>query len=138
MLTAPAAAQSAPAVIDLPAPAAATDPMAAARAMTHRRTRADCVAEAVRSADILVCAARDDQQLPVPEVYGPEPGSTDGAAVNPAGVPCGASISNPCYSGIDILATVGGAVRLVGLLVDPDANLGEGAPIPERFRGANR
>lgn len=135
-LAEPAAA--APATITLPVQAAPADPMAAARAMIHRRTRADCVAEAAASADILVCAPLQDQALPVPEIYGPVAGSTDGAAVDPTGVPCGASISNQCGGGIDVLRTVAGAIKLVGLLVDPDGNLGEGDPIPERFRGANR
>ncbi len=132
------AAATAPAIIILPAQATPTDPMAAARAMTYRRTRADCVAEAVVSADILVCAPLQDQALPVPEIYGPVAGSTDGAAVDPTGVPCGASISNQCGGGIDVIRTIAGTIKLVGLLVDPDGNLGEGDPIPERFRGANR
>lgn len=138
LLGAPLAAQDAPAIIDAPQVAPPADPMAAVRALTHRRTRADCIAEAVSSTDTLVCAPLQDQALPLPEVYGPVPGSTDGAAVDPSGIPCGASISNRCGGGIDVIRTVSGAIRLVGLLFDPDADLGEGAAIPERFRGSNR
>ena len=136
---APAGTAAAPAIIDLPPPQAAPpDAMAAMRAMTYRRTRADCVAEAVASSDILVCAPLQDQALPVPDIYGPVAGSTDGAAVDPSGVPCGASISNQCWGGVDVIGTIGNTIKLVGLLLDPDGNLGEGDPIPERFRGANR
>lgn len=137
MVALPATAQ--PVVIDLPqATPAPTIELDIARQLAPRRTRADCVAEAMTSSDIVVCAPLDDQQLPVPEVYGPQAGSTDGAAVDPRGPLCGASISNQCYGGIDIIATIGGTIKLVGLILDPDANLGEGDPIPERFRGANR
>ena len=137
MVAVSAAAQ--PLIIDLPqATPAPTVQLDVARQLAPRRTRADCIAEAMTSSDIVVCAPRDDQQLPVPEIYGPEFGSTDGAAVDPRGPPCGASISNQCYGGVDIIATIGGTIKLVGLLLDPDANLGEGDPIPERFRGANR
>lgn len=122
----------------LPPQPEAEDPMAAARALTQRRTRSDCIADRVTTGDIVVCAPLDDQQLPVPEVYGPQPGSTDGAAVDPRGPPCGASISNQCYGGVDIIATVAGAARLIGLIIDPDSDLGEGDPIPKRYRGANR
>ena len=111
--------------------------VADAAASFRRPTRADCLARAA-TGDIIVCASVQDQALPLPEVYGPVPGSTDGAAVDPAGIPCGASISNQCGGGIDVIRTVGGAIRLVGLLFDPDSNLGEGEAIPERFRGANR
>ncbi len=132
--------QAAPPMIrDLPpAQAALPDAMAVARQFTTRRTRADCVAEAAATSDIVVCAPLRDQDLPVPEVYGPVPRSTDGAAVDPHGVPCGASISNNCYSGVDLIGTAVGAVRIIGLILDPDQNLGEGTAIPERFRGANR
>lgn len=137
MVALPATAQ--PVVIDLPqATSTPTVQLDIARQLAPRRTRADCVAEAMTSSDIVVCAPLDDQQLPVPEVYGPQAGSTDGAAVDPRGPLCGASISNQCYGGIDIIATIGGTIKLVGLILDPDANLGEGDPIPERFRGANR
>ena len=98
----------------------------------------DCRTEAQRSADIVVCGSRrNDQALPVPDIYGPVPGSSDGSAVDPHGVPCGASISNQCYGGINLLVAIAGTVKLIGLLVDPDRNLGEGDPIPDRFRGAN-
>jgi hypothetical protein len=96
------------------------------------------MAEADDSDDIVVCGARTQQPLPVPEVYGPVPGSTDGAAVNPAGIPCSASISNQCYSGIDLPRLIGATVGIAALIIDPDRNLGEGEPIPQRFRGANR
>jgi hypothetical protein len=140
LLLAAAEGKATPVVIrELPAAQAAPpDAMVVARQFTARRTRADCVAEAAASSDIVVCAPLRDQDLPVPEVYGPVPGSTDGAAVDPHGVPCGASISNNCYSGIDLIGTAIGAVRIVGLIFDPDQNLGEGAAIPKRFRGANR
>ena len=137
MIAVPATAQTF--IIDAPPVAETPDYLDAVSQMApRRRTRADCIAEAMTSSDIVVCAPRDDQQLPVPEVYGPAFGSTDGAAVDPRGPGCGASISNQCYGGIDIIATIGGTIKLVGLLLDPDANLGEGDPIPERFRGANR
>ena len=136
LLAAPPAARAAP--VMLPPQPQAEDPMAAARALTQRRTRSDCIAERVTTGDIVVCAPLDDQQLPVPEVYGPVPGSTDGAAVDPRGPACGASISNQCYGGVDVIGTVVGAARLIGLLIDPDQNLGEGDPIPKRYRGANR
>jgi hypothetical protein len=101
--------------------------------------REDCRAEAARSSDIVVCGSRNSNQaLPAPEIFGPVPGSTDGSAVDPRGVPCGASISNQCWGGGDVLGTIGGAINLVGLILDPDKNLGEGDPVPERFRGANR
>ncbi len=130
---------AAPVIRDLPvAQAAPPDAMAVARQFTTRRTRADCIAEAAATSDIVVCAPLQDQDLPVPEVYGPVPGSTDGAAVDPHGVPCGASISNNCYSGVDLISTAVGAVRIIGLILDPGQNLGEGTAIPERFRGANR
>ncbi len=129
---------AAPTIIDLPPPqATAPDAMAAARAMTYRRTRADCVAEAVVSTDILVCAPLQDQALPVPEIYGPVAGSTDGAAVDPSGVPCTTG-PHGCYSGVDLPKVAAALVGIAGLLIDPDRNLGEGEAIPERFRGANR
>lgn len=133
-----AAAVAAPATVTALPRAAPADPMAALRAMTQRRTRGDCAAQAVATTDIVVCARPNDQALPLREVYGPVPGSTDGAAVDPSRVPCGASISNQCWGGVDVIGTIGGAIGLVGLLLDPDRNLGEGTPIPDRFRGANR
>lgn len=128
-----------PVVIDAPPVATRADYLGAVEQMApRRRTRADCIAEAMMSSDIVVCAPRDDQQLPVPEVYGPQAGSTDGAAVDPRGEPCGASISNRCYTGVDLPKLAGALIGVVGLIVDPNRNLGEGDPIPERFRGANR
>lgn len=140
LLAAPFAAPSAvlAAPVMLPPQPEVEDPVAAARALTQRRTRSDCIAERVMTGDIVVCAPVDDQLLPVPEVYGPVPGSTDGAAVDPSGPPCGASISNQCYGGVDIISTVAGAARLIGLLIDPEGDLGEGDPIPKRYRDANR
>lgn len=118
------------------------DYMGNARALSHVRTRADCLADAAAAArtsdDIVVCAADDPPVLPVPEVYGPVAGSTDGAAIDPHGVPCGASISNNCYSGLDIMAITSATIGMLLMAIDPDRNLGEGTPIPERFRGANR
>lgn len=128
-----------PVIRDLPAAIAAPpDAMAVARQFTARRTRADCVAEAAATSDIVVCAPLRDQDLPVPEVYGPVPGSTDGAAVDPHGVPCGASISNDCYGSINLLVAIPVGIGIVQLLIDPERNLGEGTAIPQRFRGANR
>ena len=103
----------------------------------RRRTRADCIARAA-TGDIVVCAPVQDQALPVPEIYGPVAGSTDGAAVDPGGIPCGASISNQCWGGINLLVVIPVGIGIVQLLIDPDRNLGEGEAIPERFRGANR
>lgn len=138
MACAPTGTAAAPAIIDLPPPQAAPpDAMAAMRAMTYRRTRADCVAEAVASSDILVCAPLKDQALPLPEIYGPVPGSTDGAAVDPRGVPCTTG-PHGCYSGVNLPKVAAALVGIAGLLIDPDRNLGEGTAIPERFRGANR
>jgi hypothetical protein len=124
-------------VVTLPqAGPAAPDAMDAARRYTARRTRADCIAEAVTSPDIIVCAPRDDQPLPVPEVYGPVPGSTDGAAVQPT-IPCELEQAG-CFSGVNLPKVAGAVIGIVGLILDPDRDLGEGAAIPERFRGANR
>lgn len=136
MIVVPASAQ--PVIIDAPPVATTPDYVGAVRQMGARRTRADCIAEAMTSSDIVVCAPRDDQQLPVPEVYGPQAGSTDGAAVDPRGVPCGASISGHCYTGVSLPELAGAMIGVVSLIFDPDRNLGEGDPIPERFRGANR
>jgi hypothetical protein len=76
--------------------------------------------------------------LPVPEIYGSVRGSTDGRAIDPNGPPCGSSISNECYVGFNLLAAIPAAIDVVQLLIDPDRNLGEGTPIPARFRGSNR
>ena len=127
LITAPAAAASQP-----------VDYMANARRFARLRSYADCRADADASGDIVVCGRAQDEGLPVPEVYGPVAGSTDGAAVDPHGEPCGASISNRCYVGVDLPKLAGAVIGVVGLLIDPDRNLGEGTPIPERFRGANR
>ena len=109
------------------------------RRLGGRQSVADCMAEAERSGDIIVCGSiNNGQEMPLPEVFGPVAGSSDGAAVNPHGPPCGASISNQCWRGVDVIATAIGAVRLVGYLLNPNQNLGEGTRIPERFRGANR
>ena len=121
----------------------ATDPvqqiLAGGRRLGGRQSVADCMAEAERSGDIIVCGSTNNgQTMPVPEVFGPIPGSTDGAAVDPRGPPCGASISNQCWGGVDLIGTAFNTVRIVGFLLDPDKNLGEGTRIPERFRGANR
>lgn len=118
--------------------APAIDYMANARRFAGRRSYADCQAEATASGDIVVCGPGQDEGLPIQEVYGPIAGSTDGAAVDARGVPCGASISNHCYSGVDLPALFGAAVGVIGLIIDPDKNLGEGTRIPDRFRGANR
>lgn len=120
------------------ATATPVDYMANARRFAGRRSYADCQAEAATSGDIVVCGRGQDEGLPVPEVYGPIAGSTDGAAVDPRGEPCGASISGHCYTGVDLPALFGAAVGVVGLIIDPDKNLGEGTRIPDRFRGANR
>lgn len=118
----------------------AEDFLANARRMVVRRTVADCLAEsaAATGGDIVVCGRTHDDSLPLPEVFGPVAGSTDGAAVDPRGEPCGASISGHCYTGVDLPQLFGAAVGVVGLILDPDKNLGEGTPIPDRFRGANR
>lgn len=114
------------------------DYMGNARRFAGRRSVEDCRAEAAASGDIVVCGRVESQSLPVPEVYGPVAGSTDGAAVDPRGPPCGSSLSGHCYTGVSLPALVGAAVGVIGLILDPDKNLGEGTPIPERFRGANR
>lgn len=117
--------------------------MANADRLTRQRTSADCRREAAAAMargdqDIIVCAAPDDQHLPVPEVYGPVAGSTDGAAVDPRGEPCGLRVSNPCYEGFNVLAAVPALVGVVRNLLNPDRDLGPPTPIPDRFRGANR
>ena len=133
----PVAAQ--PVIIDALPVASTPDYLGAVRQLApRRRTRADCIAEAMVSSDIVVCAPLDDQQLPVPEVYGPQAGSTDGSAVDPRGPPCGASISGNCYTGVNLPRLAGAVIGAVSLIFDPNRNLGEGDPIPERFRGANR
>ncbi len=97
-----------------------------------------CREQAAASDDIIVCAPAPVEALPVPEVYGPAYASTDGRAVDPRGVPCGASISNQCYEGLDLVAMASATVGVLLMAIDPDRNLGEGTRIPERFRGANR
>lgn len=125
----------------------APDPVAAAIAnadrLTTRRTAADCRRDAAAAIargeqDIIVCASVSEQALPIPEVYGPVPGSTDGAAVRPEGIPCGVVPSDPCFEGIDLLAVVGFLSDKLLDIFNPDRDLGAGAPIPERYRGANR
>ncbi len=109
--------------------------------LTTRRTAADCrreaaVAIARGDPDIIVCAALQDQVLPVPEVYGPVYGSTDGRVVD---IPtCGLSLQEPCYEGVNLLAVVGFLGDKLLDIFNPDRDLGEGTPIPERYRGANR
>ena len=136
-LPCPALAQAS---VRQPAPVttAPVDYMANARRFARIQSRSDCLADADASGDIVVCGRPQDEGLPVPEVYGPIAGSTDGAAVDPRGEPCGASISGHCYSGVDLPQLFGAAIGVVGLIIDPDKNLGEGTRIPERFRGANR
>jgi hypothetical protein len=124
----------------------APDPVAQAMAnadrLTARRTNAQCRREAAAALDrgdpdIIVCAPAENYAPPIPELYGPVYGSTDGRAVDPT-EPCGLSLQTPCFEGVDVLA----AVRFVGGkildLFDPDRDLGAGTPIPDRFRGANR
>ncbi|QJQ32458.1 hypothetical protein GV829_08365 [Sphingomonas lacunae] len=126
--------------VTLTAPSSETpvDYIANARRFARIRTHEDCRAEAAATSDIVVCGRQQDEGLPLPEIYGPVAGSTDGAAVDPRGEPCGASISGQCYSGVDLPQLLGAAVNVVGLIIDPDRNLGEGTRVPERFRGANR
>jgi hypothetical protein len=137
-LPAVALAQSVPAI---PPARTAEQAIANANRLTSRRTAADCrraaaVAIARGEEDIIVCAAEQDQALPVPEVYGPVYGSTDGRAVD---VPtCGLSLQEPCYEGVNLLAVVGFIGDKLLDVFNPDRDLGEGTPIPERFRGANR
>ena len=118
----------------------AEDYLANARRMVVRRTVADCLADAAAAGggEIVVCGRIRHDGLPVPELFGPVAGSSDGAAVDPRGEPCGASISGHCYTGVDLPQLLGAAVGVIGVILDPDKNLGEGTPIPERFRGANR
>jgi hypothetical protein len=123
-----------------------SDPVARALAnadrLTSRRTNADCRREAAAAImrgdpDIIVCAPAEDYREPVPEVYGPAYGSTDGRAAEPT-EPCGLSLQTPCFEGVDMLRVA----RFVGDklldIFDADRDLGAGTPIPERFRGANR
>lgn len=111
--------------------------VANARRFARIRTRADCLADAAATGDIVVCGQVRDESLPVPEAFGPRLPRTDGAAVDPSGVPCELT-SQGCYEGVNLPRLAGATVKLIGLIFDPDANLGEGDPIPERFRGANR
>ncbi len=112
--------------------------LANSRRYARRPSRADCLAQGDATGDIVVCGRGPDEALPVPEVYGPVAGSSDGSAVSPHGVPCGASISNNCYEGLDMVAIATATVGVVLTIIDPDRNLGEGTRIPQRFRGANR
>ena len=53
------------------------------RRLGGRQSVADCMAEAERSGDIIVCGSTNNgQAMPVPEVFGPVAGSTDGAATD--------------------------------------------------------
>jgi hypothetical protein len=127
---------------DMDAPDPVTTLIANADRLTARRTNADCRREAAAAiargqTDIIVCAPDHDLTLPVPEVYGPVYGSTDGRAVDPT-EPCGLSLQTPCYEGFNLLAAIPAVATIVSRLFDPDQDLGEGARIPDRFRGANR
>jgi hypothetical protein len=122
------------------------DPVAMAIAnadrLTARRTNADCRRQAAAAIargdpDIIVCAPEQDQYLPVPEVYGPVYGSTDGRAVDPT-EPCGLSLQTSCYEGFNLLGAIPATITIVSRLLDPDQDLGTPTPIPDRFRGANR
>lgn len=89
--------------------------------------------------DILVCGRAEPQGLPLPEIAGPRLAQTDGAAVDPSGVPCADSGGvRDCFAGINIPQIAIGAVNVVRSLIDPDRNLGEGGRIPRRIRGSNR
>ena len=134
MLPAAAMAQPAPAV-------SVEQALANTARLTSRRTAADCrreaaVAIARGEQDIIVCAQEQDQALPVPEIYGPVYGSTDGRAVD---IPeCGLSLQDPCYEGFNLLAAIPALATIASRLLDPDQDLGEAARIPDRFRGTNR
>lgn len=141
----------APAILFLPATGFAHAPpppaLSAEQALTNadrltaRRTDADCRREAAAAiargdADIIVCAPVQDQALPVPEVYGPVYGSTDGRAVDvPA---CGLSLQEPCFEGVDVFRVAGFVADKLLDIFDPDRDLGTPTPIPDRYRGANR
>ncbi len=139
-MLAPTVAHAQTAVLDPLAPLE-TDPLAAVmergRALTQVRTLSDC-RQAEIAGDIVVCAGESDQLLPVPELYGPVPGSTDGAAVRPEGIPCGLSLDSPCRGGVDVIRTIRGAVGIIQSLLNPDRDLGPAARIPDRYRGSNR
>lgn len=106
------------------------------RRLTGLRTVADCRAEAAATGDIVVCGRMQNHSLPVPELIGPQLVQTDGAAVDPQ-LHCSHSMSG-CFSGVDLPALLGAGIGIAQLLIDPDRDLGEGTPIPQRFRGANR
>lgn len=145
LLNHPAPAQAQVAGPDIPrtASAQATPPaetveeaLSNARRFARIRSYADCLADRRDSGDIVVCGAPSDEGLPVPEVYGPVAGSTDGAAVDPH-IPCEFTAEH-CYTGLDLIRIGRSVAGLIGLVIDPDRNLGEGDRIPDRFRGANR
>lgn len=143
-LVAPAAVAQpvvAPLVADVPPDPAADgltvdQALSNARRFARIRSYADCLADRRDSGDIVVCGAPSDEGLPVPEVYGPVAGSTDGAAVDPH-IPCEFTAEH-CYTGLDLIRIGRSVAGLIGLVIDPDRNLGEGDRIPDRFRGANR
>ena len=136
------AAEDSPATASAPTagPAALTSEelLANSRRFARRQSREDCMAQRQATGDIIVCGSQQGEGLPVPEVYGPVAGSSDGSAIDPRGVPCGASISNNCYEGLDMMAIASATVGVVLNIIDPDRNLGEGTRLPQRFRGANR
>lgn len=124
-----------------PSPLTAGQALANAAALTRRRTAADCRQEAAAAIargeqDIIVCAVEQDQALPVPEVYGPVHGSTDGRAVEIHS--CGLGLQNPCFEGVDVFRVAGFLGDKLPDIINPDRDLGPGTPIPQRYRGANR
>ena len=105
--------------------------MAQTRRFTRTATSEDCAAEQASTSDIIVCGARQPRGLPI------RPGDQD---VQPdlesdrlARRACGGM---PCAG--NVLATVAITTGLIGLLLDPEADLGDAERIPARFRGANR
>lgn len=103
-----------------------------ARRFARIRLREDCLAEKALSSDIIVCASRE-----------PEPGfATDIEQALAADLERDRFAQEICPSGVNCTGNIFAAVSitrdLIRLALDPQADLGSGARIPERFRGANR
>ena len=127
----PDAAIAQPVATPVAARVTAEQIMAQTRRFTRTATSEDCAAEQASTNDIIVCGARQPRGLPI------RPGDQD---VQPdlesdrlARRACGGM---PCAG--NVFATVAITSGLIGLLLDPEADLGDAERIPARFRGANR
>jgi hypothetical protein len=105
--------------------------MAQTRRFTRTETMDDCFAERTSTSDIVVCGARQDQGLPLDPRD--QDVQSDLESDRLARRACGGMA---CAGNVFAVVTITSGI--VGLLLDPEANLGEGERIPQRFRGANR